>query len=81
MVYVFRYTSRDTQKHLYLRYDIEELVDPFLLDKEMIDYLTSIYKDPYKVQNTQLEYRGLIMKATKTFTNFYTYFLYLVGQA
>ena len=81
MVYVFRYTSRDTQKHLYLRYDIEELVDPFLSKQEMISHLASIYKDPHKVQNAQLEYRGLMMKATETFADFHTRFLHLAGQA
>ena len=40
-----------------------------------------IYKDLYKVQNTQLDYKSLVMKTTKTFVDFYTYFLHLVEQA
>jgi hypothetical protein len=48
MAYVFGRTSGDAQKHLRPRYK-EESIDPFLLDKEMIDHLASIYEDPHKV--------------------------------
>lgn len=47
----------------------------------MIDYLTSIYKDPYKDQNARLEYGGLLIKPSETFADFYTCFLHLAGQA
>jgi len=33
------------------------------------------------VQNAYLNYKALNMKTTKTFSTFYTHFLYLAGQA
>jgi len=48
MAYVFGYTGRDTQTHLRPRY-VEDLADPFISNKEIINYLSSIYKDPFKV--------------------------------
>jgi hypothetical protein len=47
----------------------------------MIKHLTSIYKDPFKVQNARLDYKSLIMKVTETFSAFQTRFLHLSGQA
>jgi hypothetical protein len=47
----------------------------------MIDFLATIYKDPYKVQNARLKYKSLLMKSTETFLDFHTRFLQLVGQA
>jgi hypothetical protein len=47
----------------------------------MIDFLATIYKDPYKVQNACLEYKSLSMKSTKTFLDFHTRFLQLARQA
>ena len=46
----------------------------------MIDFLATIYKDPYKVQNARLKYKSLLMKSTKTFLDFYTQFLQLARQ-
>jgi hypothetical protein len=34
--------------HLYLRYT-QDLVEPFLSKEEIINYLSSIYKDPFRV--------------------------------
>jgi hypothetical protein len=34
--------------HLRPRYTID-LVDPFVLEEEIINYLSSIYKDPFKI--------------------------------
>ena len=48
IVYVFGRTGGDVQTYLRPRY-IEDLVDPFLFREEMIVYLSSIYKDPFKV--------------------------------
>ena len=42
--------------------------------------MSTVYKDLYKVQNVCIKYKSLIMKPTKTFVNFYTYFLYLARQ-
>lgn len=78
--YVFACTGGDAQTHLQPCYS-EELVDPFLLAKDMIDYLASIYEDLYKVQNARYDYKGLRMRTTKKFTEFQTMFLQLAGQA
>jgi hypothetical protein len=48
MAYIFSRTGRDTQTHLRPRY-IEELIEPFTSKEEIIIYLSSIYKDPFKV--------------------------------
>ena len=56
MAYVFSYTSRDAQTYLHQRYR-EELADPFTSKEEIVDYLSSIYKDPFKVQNACLNYK------------------------
>jgi len=50
MAYVFGRTSGDAQTHLRPRYTTD-LVDPFVLEEEIINYLSSIYKDPlrYKI--------------------------------
>lgn len=37
--------------------------------------------DPFKIQNARLNYKGLTMKTTETFSAFQTRFLHLVGQA
>ena len=50
MYYVFNSTSRDAQKYLYLRYKANS-EDLFLTAIEMIDYLRTIYINPYEVQN------------------------------
>jgi hypothetical protein len=47
----------------------------------MINYLASIYKDPHKVQNARLEYKGLMIKPLETFADFHTRFLHLARQA
>ena len=81
MTYIFSRTGGDAQRHLQPRYDNEESRDPFLTADDIIKYLSSIYEDPHKVQNARLEYRGLMMKTSKTFTDFHTRFLHLAGQA
>ena len=58
MAYVFGRTSRDAQTHLRPRYTAD-LADPFVLEKEIINYLSFIYKDPFKVQNAHLNYKSL----------------------
>ena len=61
MAYVFGCIGGDTQTHLCPWY-AEDLADPFISKEEMIDYLSSIYKDPFKVQNACLNYKVLNMK-------------------
>ena len=48
MAYVFGHTGEDAQTHLRPRY-AADLVDPFVLEEEIINYLSFIYKDPFKV--------------------------------
>jgi len=48
MAYVFGCTGRDAQTHLRPRYT-KDLADPFISKEEIIKYLFSIYKDPFKV--------------------------------
>ena len=69
MAYIFGCTSRDAQTHLRPRY-IEELADPFTSKEKIIDYLSSIYKDPFKVQNARLDYKVLNIKIIETFLTF-----------
>ena len=48
MAYVFGRTGGDAQTHLRPRY-AADLVEPFLSKEEIINYLSSIYKDPFRV--------------------------------
>ncbi len=47
---------------------------------KMIQHLSGIYEDFFKVQNARRVYRQLMMKNTETFPEFYTHFLYLAGE-
>ena len=48
MAYVFSRTSGDVQTYLRPRYALDA-AEPFLSKEEIINYLSSIYKDPFKV--------------------------------
>ncbi len=78
MAYVFGRTGGDAQTHLRPRY-AEESADPFTSEEEMINHLSSIYEDPFKVQNAYLNYKVLNMKTTETFSTFQTRFLHLAS--
>jgi hypothetical protein len=80
MAYVFGRTGGDAQTHLRPRY-AQDSAEPFLSEEEMIDHLSSIYEDPFRVQNARLGYKSLNMKTTETFSAFQTRFLHLAGQA
>ncbi len=69
MAYVFGRTGGDAQTHLRPRY-AEESADPFTSEEEIINHLSSIYEDPFKVQNARLNYKVLNMKITETFSTF-----------
>ena len=69
MAYVFSRTSGDAQTHLHQQY-IEELVEPFTFKEEIINYLSSIYKDPFRVYNACLSYKSLNIKIIETFLAF-----------
>ena len=47
----------------------------------MIAFLANIYIDPFKVKNARQDYRRLNMKPAQTFTEFYSKFLHLIGEA
>ena len=47
----------------------------------MINYLSFIFEDPFKIQNAHFNYKILNIKTTKTFLTFHTHFLYLASQA
>ena len=80
MVYLFNRTTGEAQEHLQPRFG-DDVKDPFQSAKEMIQHLSSVYLDPFKVQNARQEYRRLNMKPSQTFTEFYTKFLHLAGRA
>ena len=69
MAYIFGCTSRDTQTHLRPQYT-KDLANPFASKEEIINYLSSIYKDPFKVQNAYFSYKSLNIKITETFSAF-----------
>ena len=48
MAYIFGRMGEDTQTYLRPRY-MEESVEPFISKEEMVNYLSFIYKDPFKV--------------------------------
>ena len=73
IIYLFRWTTGDAQRALQIRYGTAK--NPFQTSKDMIDHLSNIYLDPYKVENARQDYRRLNMKPVQTFTEFYTRFL------
>ena len=48
MAYVFGCTGGDAQTHLCLWY-AQDLADSFVFEEEMINHLSFIFKDPFKV--------------------------------
>jgi uncharacterized coiled-coil protein SlyX len=79
MVYLFGRTTGDAQKALQTRYGAAK--NPFQTSQDMVKHLSDIYLDPYKVENARQDYRRLNMKPAQTFTEFYTRFLQLAGDA
>jgi hypothetical protein len=79
ITYVFGRTGGDAQKHLNPRISANS-VDPFLSADDMLQHLSDIYEDPFRVQNARRDYRRLTMRSTETFPNFYTRFLHLAGE-
>lgn len=79
MIYLFGRTTGDAQKALQTRYGTAK--NPFQTSQDMIKHLSDIYLDPYKVENARQDYRRLNMKPAQTFTEFYTRFLQLAGDA
>ena len=80
MAYVFGCTGGDAQTHLRLRYT-EDFANPFISKEKIMEHLSFIYKNPFKIQNARLGYKSLNMKTTETFSAFQTRFLHLAGQA
>ena len=48
MAYIFGYIGGDAQTHLRPQY-VEGSAEPFTSKEEIINYLSFIYKDPFKV--------------------------------
>jgi hypothetical protein len=69
--YVFSRTGGDAQKHLLPRV-ISDSLEPFQDDEEMLEYLTSIYEDPFKKTNARKEYQILKIKPLEPFSTFHT---------
>ena len=69
MAYVFGRTGGDTQTYLRPRY-AEGSAESFTSEEEMINHLSSIYEDPFKVQNACLDYKVLNIKTMETFLTF-----------
>ena len=69
MAYIFSRTGGDAQTYLRLRY-IKDSTNPFISEEEMMEHLSSIYKDPFKIQNACLGYKSLNIKTTETFSAF-----------
>ena len=69
MAYVFGCTGGDAQTYLRLWYT-EDSTDPFISEEEMMEHLSFIYKDLFKIQNARLGYKSLNIKTTETFLAF-----------
>jgi hypothetical protein len=48
----------------------EDFTNPFISKDEMMEHLSSIHKDPFKVQNACLSYKSLNIKTMETFLAF-----------
>ena len=60
MIYLFGRTTGDTQRALQTQYGT--IKNPFQTSKDIIDHLSNIYLDSYKVENARQDYRRLNMK-------------------
>ena len=69
MAYVFGCTGGDAQMHLHPQYT-KDFTNPFISKKEIIEHLSFIYKDPFKIQNAHFSYKSLNIKIIKTFSAF-----------
>jgi predicted GNAT superfamily acetyltransferase len=45
----------------------------------MIIYLAEIFENPFKAQNAYINFRKITIKENEFFSDFYTWFLYLLG--
>ena len=77
--YIYDHTEGNAQKHLYSHCKPDALW-PFKTASEVIQYLAKIYRDPYRVWNTGLEYQALKMKISQPFHEFKTRFLQLADE-
>jgi hypothetical protein len=82
MIYLFGQTTGDAQIELELRYGDDADEDMRFQDtKEMFEQLATRFVDPFRVKNARYDFKRLNMKATQTFTEFYTSFLQLASAA
>ena len=78
--YIYDCTEENAQEHLYSHCKPDALWF-FETASEVIQYLAKIYRDPYCVRNTGLEYQALKMKTDQLFHEFKTRFLQLADEA
>ena len=78
MIYLFGRTTGEAQKALQIQYGTAK--NPFQTSKDIINHLSNIYLNPYKVENAHQDYRRLNIKPVQTFIEFYTKFLQLTGD-
>ena len=55
--------------YLHLQYT-KDFTDPFISKEEIMEHLSSIYKDLFKIQNARLGYKSLNIKIIETFLAF-----------
>ena len=48
MAYIFSCTGGDAQTYLHLQYT-KDFTNPFISKKEIMEHLSFIYKDPFKI--------------------------------
>ena len=80
IAYVESRVSGDAATHLAPRMQ-EDAEDRFTTANEMFGHLTTIYRDPNKLQNAKYDFKRLVMKKNDKFHDFLTKFLHLAGEA
>ena len=63
--YIFSRTGRDAQEHLQPKLG-DDAVEAFKTAEEMLQHLSGIYEDPFRVENAKRDYRKLYIKSGET---------------
>jgi hypothetical protein len=80
MAYVTSLIAGKAREHI-IPYIYDELINKYLIIKDIFEYLKTIYSNPNKVVNTQYQFQSLQMKATNQFHDFLSEFLCLAAEA
>ena len=59
----------------------DDVLNPYVNSKDMLDHLKLIYNDPNRVTTAKLQFRQLYMKTSDKFHDFLSEFLYLAAEA